>query len=96
MAAKVHFPYHPTISASTMGECATQRFADEAFDASFPDFFVIGSNGGGEAIAFDMRASKPWPFVSFDMMNIELAESVVTVASDFASFLELVGVSPGD
>lgn len=55
---------------------------------------MIGGNGAGEAIAFDMRVSKPSPIVAFDMTNTNLIEVVVTVASDFVSFLKLVGVAP--
>jgi hypothetical protein len=89
-------PVEPCNFCLDEGEHAAEQFADKIFDADFPDFFVIGSNGGGDAIAFDMRGAKPWPIVAFDMTNADLDESVVTVAPDFVSFLDLVGVPPRD
>jgi hypothetical protein len=61
-------------------------------DESFTGFFIFGSNGSGEVIAFDLRSDHPWPVVAIDMTNINLTESVLPIARDFASFLELVGV----
>ena len=61
----------------------------------FPGFLVIGSNGGGEYVAFDMRGSEPWPVVSLDMTNIDLTESVQLIAEDFDTFLSLVGIGRG-
>jgi hypothetical protein len=78
------------------GEYAAELYVDKVFEGGFPGFFVMGGNGGGEAIAFDMRGSKPWPIVAFDMTNIDLDESVVTIAPDFVSFLDLVGVPSPD
>ena len=43
-----------------------------------------------------MRWPKPWPIVAFDMTNVDLHESVVTIAPDFVSFLDVVGVPPRD
>lgn len=64
-------------------------------DGTFRDFFeklfVIGGNGGGEAVAFDLRESAPYPLVAFDMTNINLAESVWMIAPSFDVALELIG-----
>ncbi len=68
----------------------------KTYEEFFPGFFVFGSNGGGEYIAFDVRGGKPWPVVAIDMTNINLWESVVFIAKDFRSFLALVGVEKGD
>jgi hypothetical protein len=76
------------------GECAAKQWADKLFEEFFPGFFVIGSNGAGEAIAFDMRGSKPWPLIAFDMTDIDRDESVMAIAPDFVSFLDLVGLAP--
>jgi hypothetical protein len=57
----------------------------------FPGFIVIGSNGGGEYVAFDVRGSAPWPVVAIDMTNCDLAESVQPIASSFAAFSDLIG-----
>ena len=59
----------------------------------FPDLFVIGTSGGGEAIALDMRGPESQEVVQFDMTNSELAESVRTLAPDFEAFLNIVGHS---
>jgi hypothetical protein len=61
------------------------------FREFFPNLFVIGGNGGGEAVAFDLRASEPYPLVAFDMTNIDLAESVQQIAASFDAALELIG-----
>jgi hypothetical protein len=53
--------------------------------------FVIGGNGGGEAVAFDLRESEPYPIVAFDIANISLAESVRPIAPSFDAALELIG-----
>ena len=57
----------------------------------FPELFVIGSNGGGEAIAFDMRAQMSCPLVAFDMTNADLSESIRPIAANFESMVELIG-----
>jgi len=61
------------------------------FKEIFPDLFVIGGNGGGEAIAIDFRESGMSPVIAFDMTNIDLKESIVKIADDFDAFLELIG-----
>jgi hypothetical protein len=64
----------------------------------FPGLLVFGGNGGGEAVAFDLRGPAPWPVVYFDMTNIDLAESIRPLAPDFPTFLEIVGAdeAPGN
>jgi hypothetical protein len=64
---------------------------DGTFKEFFPGFFVIGGNGGGDAIALDFRSTTDSPVVSFDMTNIDLEESVCPIASNFDAFLELIG-----
>ncbi len=59
----------------------------------FPNLFVIGTSGGGEAIALDMSVPAPQPVVQFDMTNCNLTESVHRLAPDFDRFLDLVGRS---
>ncbi|HET6941115.1 MAG TPA: SMI1/KNR4 family protein [Sphingomicrobium sp.] len=59
----------------------------------FPNLFVVGTSGGGEAIALDANVAPPHPVVQFDMTNCNLAESVHRLAPDFESFLDLVGRS---
>jgi hypothetical protein len=59
----------------------------------FPNFFVLGTSGGGEAVALDANLPAPHPVVQFDMTNCNLAESVRSLAPDFDSFLKLVGRS---
>jgi hypothetical protein len=59
----------------------------------FPNFFIFGSSGGGDYVAFDLRrGAPPWPVVAIDMTNINLDESVQRIAPDFGSFLEHVGL----
>ena len=73
-------------------DVAIGTFSRGLDDEFFSGFLMIGSNGGGEYIAFDVRGSAPWPIVSLDMTNTNLAESVQPVAEDFDTFLSLVGI----
>ena len=57
----------------------------------FPGLFVFGSNGGGEAIAFDL-ATTASRVVFFDMTNIDMEESVVELAPSMADFIALIGL----
>lgn len=66
--------------------------AGEPKDPALGHLFVIGGNGGGEAIALDLRAPKPHPVVAFDMTNTDVEESLVTIAASFTAFLALIGV----
>ena len=58
-----------------------------------PGLLVIGGNGGGEAIALDIRGAEPWPVVYFDMTNINLTESVQPLAPDFDALLDMIGIA---
>ncbi len=69
--------------------CQIER--DGIFHEFFAKLFVIGGSGGGEAVAFDLRESEPYPIVAFDMTNIDLPESVWPVAPSFEAALELIG-----
>lgn len=60
-------------------------------DEFFPGFVVIGSNGGGEFVALDVRGASPWPVVALDMTNINLVESVRQISPSFDALLELIG-----
>jgi hypothetical protein len=53
-------------------------------------FFLIGTNGSGECVGFDVRGSRPWPVVLIDM-DAEDDERVTLIAEDFDAFLELLG-----
>lgn len=72
-------------------ETAAAAWSAGEYGEFFAGFFVFGSNGGGEYLAFDLRAEPPWPVVALDMTNIDLAESVRPVAADFAAFVALIG-----
>jgi hypothetical protein len=58
---------------------------------NLPKFFGIGSNGGGELLAFDARSESPWPVVMIPFMPMDEAEAR-PVAPDFESFVRLMGV----
>lgn len=64
---------------------------DGDFREFFDKFFVIGGNGGGEAVAFDLRESAPYPLVAFDMTNIDLSQSVLQIAPSFDDALAFIG-----
>ena len=52
---------------------------------------VIGSNGAGEAVAFDLGTPEPYTVVAFDMSNGEQGEGVQPMAESFDRMLELIG-----
>ena len=56
-----------------------------------PGFFGIGSNGGGELLAFDARSEPPWPVVMIPFVPLDEAEAC-QVAPNFESFVRLMGV----
>lgn len=53
------------------------------------DFLIIGSNGAGEYIAFDLRHGLPWQIVTIDM--VAGGSSAETIATDFNIFYDLIG-----
>ncbi|HEX8670484.1 MAG TPA: SMI1/KNR4 family protein [Longimicrobium sp.] len=50
--------------------------------------FVFGGDGGGSALAFDMRGSMPCPVISFQLIGPD--GSVEQVAPSWESFLTLI------
>jgi len=54
-------PVEPYNFCLDEAEYAAKQYADKVFHEYFPGLFVIGGNGGGEAIAFDMRGRNPGP-----------------------------------
>lgn len=69
---------------------AAESWRDDWRRGSLPGLFEIGSNGAGEAIAFDL--ARPDRVVMFDNCNGDLDESVVELAPDLQRFLEHVGL----
>ncbi len=57
-----------------------------------PSLLLIGSDGGGEAFAFDTHSS-PWPVVQIPFVGMN-RELIVILAPDFASFLEYLFQMP--
>ena len=51
---------------------------------------MIGSNGGLETIAFDTRATEPWPIVMYDAVAGN--ESDVTIAKSMEEFVVAIGL----
>lgn len=64
---------------------------DGIFREFFEGLFVIGGNGNGEALAFDLRETEPYPLVAFDMTNINLSESVRPISLSFDAAMGLIG-----
>lgn len=53
-------------------------------------FLIIGSNGGGEYVAFDTRGGTPWPIVAIDM--VAGGDSAMVIAPDFDAFYDRIGL----
>ncbi len=58
---------------------------------NLPKFIGIGSNGGGELLAFDARSDPPWPVVMVPFIPMDEAEACI-VAPNFESFVRFMGV----
>ncbi len=72
-------------------EEAAQIQREGTFREVFEGLFVIGGNGGGEAVAFDLRENAPYPVVAFDMTNIDLQQSIRPIAPSFDAAMDLIG-----
>jgi SMI1 / KNR4 family (SUKH-1) len=81
-------PFYLQIDPAEEVALALEQRRHEAF---FPGFIMIGSDGGGEYIALDVRGSAPWPVVAIDMTNSDLSESVLPIAPSFVAFSDLIG-----
>ena len=84
-------PYYFQLDST---EITTDAITSGLHDEFFKGFIMIGSNGGGEFIAFDGRKSAPWPVVALDMTNSDIEESILAIAPDFDEFLGLIGLEP--
>jgi SMI1 / KNR4 family (SUKH-1) len=60
-----------------------------------PGFFGIGSSGGGEMFAFDVRRAQPWPVVIVPFIGME-PKAAIIVAKDFHSFVAMFGCHRND
>ena len=88
-------PVQPCYFQIDPADEAATALEDRRHEKFFPGFVIVGSNGGGEYVGLDVRGSAPWPVVALDMTNIDLSESVITIASSFATFVDLVGTDAG-
>ena len=59
-------------------------------EQNVPGFFGIGSNGGGELLAFDARSGKPWEVVMIPFIPMTVEEAIV-IAKDFGVFIQAMG-----
>ncbi len=57
-----------------------------------PGLILIGSDGGGEAFAFDTNAS-PWPVARIPFVGMD-RELIVVLAPNFVSFVESIFQTP--
>lgn len=55
-----------------------------------PGYFVFGSNGGLESIAFELREQESWPIVMYD--SVAGTESAVIIAKDMREFISAIGI----
>jgi hypothetical protein len=79
----LYFMLYEAEYANEVNQSADQR-------ESYPGHFVIGSNGGLEPIAFDTRATEPWPIIMYDA--VAGTESDVTIAKNMEEFIGAIGV----
>jgi hypothetical protein len=86
-------PVQPLWLCLYPAEEVVQLARQGTFEECFSGLFVIGGNGAGEAVAFDLRTAEPRPLVSFDMTNVDLPESIWHIAPSFDAALELIGRS---
>ena len=77
-------------------EVVAEAAASKQHEEFFPGFVVIGSNGGGEFMALDVRTPGPLAVVAIDMTNCDLDKSVLPIAPDFDAFIDLIGIDAPD
>lgn len=75
-------------------DTVAQALRDKAFEEFFPGLIVIGSNGSGEGIAFDFRENAVSKIVYFDLVDIDLDESIQPLAPSFHDLLGLIEPEP--
>jgi SMI1 / KNR4 family (SUKH-1) len=56
-----------------------------------PEMFIFGSDGAGEAFAFDIR-SEPRPIVAVSRITLDWCDAIV-IATNFRAFLEVLFTS---
>lgn len=83
-------PVQPFWLVLSSAEGALNEWTSGNFTDHFPNLFVFGTNGAGEAFAFNTTTTGP-RVVYFDMTNIDLEESVVEIAPSMAAFIDLMG-----
>jgi hypothetical protein len=71
---------------------AAELNASDEHRDRYPRYFVFGSNGGLERIAFDGRAAQPWPVAMYD--PVAGVKSAVIIAQDMESFASAIGLEP--
>jgi hypothetical protein len=60
----------------------------------WPEYFVFGSNGGLEKIAFDTGTEQPWPIVMYD--PVAGTRSAVTIATNMQELINAIGKDDQD
>lgn len=86
-------PVQPCWFVLSSADQALNDWTSGTFSEFFPGLFVFGTNGGGEAFAFDTKSTGA-RIVCFDTTNIDLAESVVELATSMGDFIDLIGRDP--
>lgn len=84
------FPVQPYSFVLSSADEALNDWTSGTFAEFFPGLFVFGTNGGGEAFAFDTTVAGT-RVVYFDMTNTNLAESVVEMTTSMGDFIDLIG-----
>ena len=86
-------PVNPFNLCLDPAEEVTARLGNGDYgEPDFNGFLIFGGNGGGEYLALDMRHGAPWPVVTIDM--VAGPESADVVATNFDTFIDLIGVEP--
>lgn len=81
---------HPLWLVLDNASFVAHSLREGTFAEFFPGLVVIGSNGAGEAIAFDFRRGVANGIVHFDMTNIDLTESIQPLATSFTELMSHV------
>jgi hypothetical protein len=85
----------PLVFALDDVDAIISSLQDSQTRALYPGMVFVGGNGGLERIAFDTRGPEPpWPIVMMD--PVAGNESAVTIARDFAEFVDAVDRSLPD
>jgi hypothetical protein len=89
-AAKGQFRFRLSSAEDLVEACTWEPLRPGPMHEFLKGFVLIGLNGGGLCVGFDIRGEPPWPLIEFDR-DADPDERVTVIAADFDEFLGMLG-----